>query len=278
MTPRLLAAAVALVLLAGCTGNTPDPAPSSSPSPSPSADVPSPTASPATAAPRPSTGACYALTYTEALESTSSVRPGKCKRPHTARTFFVGTVDAVVDGHLLAVDSARVQDAIAAACPQRLGRYLGGDQEARRLSMLRAIWFSPSIEQSDAGQNWFRCDVIALAGDQALARLGGDLKGVLDTSEAADFAMCGTADPESARFERVICSAPHTWEAVATVDADQKTFPGPQKLRTDGKAACEDPARAVAPDPLTVTWSYEPPTLQQWRGGQHYGVCWVPSS
>ena len=37
-------------------------------------------------------------------------------------------------------------------------------------------------------------------------------------------------------------------------------------------------ARAVAPDPLDFRWGYEWPTLEQWRAGKRYGVCWAPES
>ncbi len=277
MIRRTLLVLAFLVGLGGCTGEDPDPKPSSAPS---ATFTPSPAAAPATAAPRPANGSCFALSYEEAVASTTEVAATRCKAPHTARTFHVGTIEAVVDGHLLAVDSAQVQDAIATECPQRLGRYLGGDEETQRLSLLRAIWFSPSIEASDEGENWFRCDVIALAGDEELAPLKGPLKGALATENS--FGMCGTADPESVAFERVICSAPHTWQAIASVDAPGRDvpgrdFPGLRSLRDDGTVACEDPARAVAPDPLTVTWSYEPPSRLQWQAGQQYGICWVPT-
>lgn len=273
---RTLVALVVLVSLAGCT--TPDPDPDTDPTPSSTPSSTS-TAAPATPAPRPAKGLCYQLRYADAVASTTEVEPSSCKSEHTARTFFVGTVDAVVDGHLLAVDSRQVRGQIAATCPEQLARYLGGSEQTRRLSMLRAIWFSPSIDQSDEGQDWFRCDVIALATDEELAPLDGRLKGVLEGDVGADrFGMCGTADPEEADFQRVICSQTHSWEAVATIDAAGQDFPGSGQLGSHGKVACEDPARALAPDPLTVTWSYEAPTRQQWRAGQHYGICWMPES
>jgi len=275
---RTLAGLAALAALTACTAEDPGPT-GPSPSDTPSATATTPTAAPATAAPRPENGRCYRLTYADAVAPTTEVGATRCRAAHTSQTYFVGTIDAVVDGHLLAVDSRRVQDAIAADCPRRLGRYLGGTAEDLRLSMLRAIWFSPSIDASDAGQDWYRCDLIALAGDERLATLGDDLQGALGRDDAADrFGMCGTADPEDPDFQRVICSTTHRWEAISTVDATGTDYPGAGRLRTDGKAACEDPARAVAPDPLTVTWSYEPPTRRQWRAGRHYGICWVPTA
>jgi hypothetical protein len=270
----LVAMATLSSTVAGCDSGGPKPTADPTPTTTPSSTV-----APATKAPRPVKNLCYAFSYVDAVASTTDVEPTSCKDDHTSRTFNVGTIDAVVDGHLLAVDSRQVRDEIAAQCPRRLGRFLGGSEEDRRLSMLRAVWFSPTIEESDAGQNWYRCDVIALAGDEELDPLGGRLKGVLDRAGAVDrYGMCGTADPEQSDFQRVICSAEHTWQAIATIDAKGQDYPGVARLRADGKPACEDPARVVAPDPLTVTWSYEPPTRDQWKSGQHYGICWAPAS
>ena len=39
--------------------------------------------------------------------------------------------------------------------------------------MLRAVWFTPTVAQSDRGADWFRCDVIAVAGTEKLAPLTG---------------------------------------------------------------------------------------------------------
>jgi hypothetical protein len=274
MMRKALIVLMALAGLSACDSAAPEPEAEPSPTQTTSSTV-----LPAPTAPRPHVGRCYAFTYDDAVASTTDVKPTSCKHDHTAVTYYVGTVDAVVDGHLLAIDSRRVREEIATRCPQRLARYLGGSKEDQRLSMFRAVWFSPTIEQSDDGQDWYRCDVIALARDEELAPLGRHLDGVLEGEGAADrYGMCGTSDPEKKSFQRVICSADHAWRAIATVDAKGRHYPGARRLRADGKSACEDPARAVAPDPLTVTWSYEPPTREQWGAGQHYGICWVPAA
>ena len=81
-------------------------------------------------------------------------------------TYAVGTARPVVDGHLLAVDSDAVRAAGREALPARSSRR---SSAARRdapaaVSMLRPVWFTPTVEQSDAGADWYRCDVIAVAG------------------------------------------------------------------------------------------------------------------
>ena len=133
----------------------------------------------------------------------------------------------MLDGHLIAVDSSRVQDQVATSCPEQFARFVGGTEDERRLSMLRTVWFTPTVEESDTGANWYRCDVIALAADEQLAPLTGILQGVLTRSDGRDrYAMCGTAEPGTPEFSRVICSAEHSWRAIATVPFEEGKYPG----------------------------------------------------
>lgn len=274
MTRLLACAGVLLVLLTGCSS---DSEPTAAPTPTETSSEPS--ATPTTAQPvrRPGARDCYRLAYAVAVAPTTTAKPADCTDTHTAMTFHVGTLDTIVNGHLLAVDSDRVQEQVARECPRRLPGFIGGTLEARRLSMLRTVWFTPTVEESDAGADWFRCDLIALAGDGELARLTGRLAGVLGTETGRDrYAMCGTAEPGTDPFERVVCSAPHIWRALRTVPLGPGKYPGEAKVRTAGETPCEDAGRNAADDPLNFRWSYEWPTAEQWGSGQTYGFCWAP--
>ncbi len=273
---------VLLAVLSACSGGA-GPSPSTSPSPS-STGAPSPspepsgTARPARAAerPAPEVGACHRLTFAGALAPTT--RPGSvdCDRTHTARTIDVGRLRTVEEGHLLAVDARRVREQPADRCPAALADFVGGSRDDRRLSMLRTVWFTPTVAASDRGADWYRCDVIAVAADQRLAPLTGRLAGVLDGPRAARWAMCGTAAPDTVDFRRVVCSRPHTWRAISVVDLTGPTYPGTATARARGQAPCESAGREAAADPLDFEWGYEWPTRAQWRAGQTYGRCWAP--
>jgi hypothetical protein len=270
----VLATAAITLLLAGCSGGDDEPDP---PAASPSV---SRTPSPPAAAPLPKpprVGACHRLDYTEAVAPTTDVAPVACTRTHTSQTFAVGALDAVVDGHLLAVDSRRVRNQVAQTCPKRFAAFIGGSADDRRLSMRRPVWFTPTVEQSDAGESWYRCDAVALAADERLAPLGGRLDGVLDQADGRDrYAMCGTAAPGTPGFERVICSADHAWRAVETVPFAGERYPGVEKVRAAGDDQCRDAGADAADGALDYKWGYEWPTARQWRAGQRYGLCWVP--
>jgi hypothetical protein len=269
-----LLALVAVASSGACSGD--QPGPQSRPSTSSS---PSPTATPTTAlpVPTPPRRACYRLDYDAAVAPTSDASPVPCRRPHTSQTYAVGRLATLVGGHLLAVDSDRVQARVAATCPRRFAAYVGGSVEQQHLSMLRAVWFTPTVEESDGGADWYRCDAIAVAGDERLARLTGRLAGVLDTEAGRDrYGTCGTAEPGAEDFTRVICSADHAWRAIATVEFTGNRYPGVAAARERGQGPCEDAGRAVADDALDFQWGYEWPTADDWAAGRHFGLCWAP--
>jgi len=261
------AALLAVTGLAACSGGDDEgTAPREEPSTQTTAPPPEP---------GPVTGACYALPYDAAVAPTSDVAPVDCGQPHTSVTFAVGAIDAVVDGHLLAVDSERVQSQVSSACPAQLLTYLGGTLTHLRLSMIRSIWFTPTVEQSDAGAGWYRCDAVVLDGASRLADLDGDLSGALAGSVPDRYAMCGTAAPDAPDFERVRCSDKHSWRAIDVIAFDGADYPGVKAVRAAGRTRCEDAAAEVADDPLTFKWGYEWPTKEQWAMGQKFGRCWT---
>lgn len=265
--------AAAALLLAGCAGSG-----SSGPDAGPTPVLHSPNASPTeTITPKPKpppvVHSCYRMAYDEALAPTSDKRPVPCTQTHTAVTFYVGTFDKHVP-----VDGTQVHRLESTVCPRRFATYAGGTVDDRRLSMLRAVWFTPTVAQASKGAHWFECAAIALRGDQTLALLSGPVQGVLTHPVSRDhYALCGTAQPGTAGFQQRICAAPHTWKALRTVVFTAGRYPGEAHVRSAGQAPCKDAGRAVASNPLDYQWSYQWPDLQQWKAGQTYGVCWAPS-
>lgn len=281
---RVAGALVAASLLAGCPGDPgrdalpakPDPTVSADPegarSPQPSATTQPPTPPPG--------GGCYRLGFAELAEPTSVDDPVPCAWRHTTQTIHVGELDTVVEGHSVSVNSEHVRAQLDRVCPRRMAGFLGGTREERRLSRFEAVWFSPSLELADHGADWFRCDVVALAGREHLLRLPPPrrLQGALDREGAlASYGLCGTAAPGSPDFTRVICDRPHRWRAISTIPlAGGQEYPGQAEVRRAGDADCRDEARARAEDPLQFRYGWEWPGRDQWEAGQHYGYCWVP--
>lgn len=285
MTRALACSLLALSVLTGCVGGsgTPSAERDTTPSVSPSASVSASVAPSESAAlrpvPRPVARACYRLTFNQALSPVTRVAPSPCDRTHTARTLFVGTVGDLVEGRVGSIDSPRVQRGVAQECPRRFADFLGGPEQARRLSMFRPVWFTPTLGEAEQGQDWYRCDVIALAGEGELLPLEGRLEGLLGrTSWKPTYGLCATASPGTPSFRRVACGRRHSWRALSTVPFTAKAYPGEAVVRSRGDEPCAEAARAVAADPLDFEWGFEWPTAEQWGDGVRWGVCWAPEA
>ncbi len=278
---RMAAALACAALVAGCSG--PSSSPSADPSPSGSASAsstPSEAATPAVVPRAPRAKACYRLTGAELTKPTNASTPVPCASRHTAQTIYVGTLDMVVDGHSVAVDSATVQKQLSTTCPRKLAAYVGGSATARDLSRFNVVWYSPTLEQSDQGADWFRCDLIAFAAQDQLAALPGTarLKGVLGSAAALDeFGLCGTSAPGARGFQRVICGRGHTWRAIDTIGLPGgPRYPGTATVRKAGDSDCKDLAQARSDNSLKYRYGWEWPTREQWDRGQRFGYCWIP--
>lgn len=263
-----LAGCLAMAVLAtGCT--SPSAAPADEPSPSPSETVPP------DPGPTPKVAECHDLTFRQAVAVVGRTAPTACRRKHTAQTYFVGRLRLETPaGRTRRVDSDAAQRQARTTCQARLPRHLGVTPRELRLTMAQAVWFTPSPTRAEAGADWFRCDVVAVAGPRALQQLPRRTKG---WGDAPVLAMCATAAPGNAAFRRVGCGAQHSWVAVATVDIPGKKLPSQAAVADRMEAPCGDVARARADDPLDFTWTQEIPTRQQWDAGQRYGICWVPA-
>ncbi len=278
---RLLGALLLVALVALVTGCSPDHAsPTTSPTTStPPATTPSPTDSPSASpapspGPRPVKNGCHRMSFAQAVAPVVSGKDLSCAKPHTSQTFKIGRLSLVSSGHLVAVDSPSVQSAVAASCRSLLGPHVGASPTQLRLSMVQTVWFTPSVADAAAGADWFRCDVVALARAGRLALLPRTSAGMAGSSD--NFAMCGTASPAAASFERVPCSARHAWVAVSAVPLPGKTYPSVAAATAQMQSACRSAARSRADDPLDFTWSEERPSREQWDAGRRYGICWAP--
>jgi hypothetical protein len=221
----------------------------------------------------PEVGECRDLSFRQAVAVVGRTETVPCRRRHTAETYFVGRLDLrTASGSTRRVDSRAAQRQVRTTCAARLPRHLGRTPRELRLSMVQAVWFIPSPAKAEAGADWFRCDVVAVASPRQLLRLPRRTKGW-----DAVPAMCATAAPGTRGFRRVSCGAPHAWRAVSTVDIPGRTLPGAKAIAGRMESPCRDAARSSADDPLDFSWSQESPTQEQWDAGQRYGICWVPA-
>ncbi|WP_148045038.1 septum formation family protein [Nocardioides marmorisolisilvae] len=234
----------------------------------------------AAAAPKaPRVGSCYQLDVRSALKATSSRPAVSCSHRHTAVTVAVGTVQPVVDGHLLALDSTLVQRQIADRCRRAVDAHVGGSLRDQRLSRIQAVWFNPTTAQADRGALWYRCDLVISSGPRTFAALPRKTHGMLRAQGAMSrWGTCGTASPAAKHFQRVLCSARHTWRARAATTLPAGTAYLSTKAGRTADARCRAVAAKLSPKSSKLRWAFEWPTRDQWQSGQRYGLCWTPDA
>ena len=208
---------------------------------------------PARPAPRPRAGACYRLTYDEAVAPTTQAEPGRLP-PAAHRdgpsTSAPSTPSSTATCSPSTPDGSRRQ--VAADCPRRFAPLRRRHARAtRRLSMLRAVWFTPTRRAVRR-----RRRLVPLRRDRGggRGRAGAARRPARGRARHAPtgrdrYGMCGTAEPGADGFERVICCA----AALLAGDRDRRrsrveTYPG--------EAASARPARPLrgrrpAPSPPT---------------------------
>lgn len=248
-------------------------------SPSAKKTIQAPPASPVHPAPPPRVGACYLLNVAAALQLSSSSPAVPCRGRHTAVTVAVGHVNLGPVGHRVPIDAPSVQRQIAASCRAAVARYAGGNQEARRLSRIQAVWFSPSAAQSRLGAHWYRCDLVAAGNRTGFSPLPARSRHLLAAPGALTrFGTCGTAAPGTRSFARVGCTQRHRWRARASIDLPAGTrYLSPGATKKAG-SRCRDIEARRAVSLTRLRWSFEWPTRAEWASGQRYGLCWTPDS
>src|SRR4029079_5639964 len=102
--------------------------------------------------PPPGPRTCYRLRHDDALAPTHEQKSGPCTGKHTAITFFVGHFDPK-----LAVDGDPVHRLESTACPRRFATFVGGRVDDRRLSLLRTVWFTPTVDAAAIGAHQIQC-------------------------------------------------------------------------------------------------------------------------
>ena len=86
-------------------------------------------------------------------------------------------------------------------CPASWPSSSAAPRRQRRLSMLRAVWFTPTVEESEPGAEWYRCDAIARRRPttaRAARAADAGRRARHARGAATAFGMCGTAAPATA--------------------------------------------------------------------------------
>lgn len=253
-----------VVVASACGTATPHAAPKPRPMPPP---------------PAPAVGVCRILTFAAAAAASDSSPAMPCARRHTAVTVSVGALVSKTHLKTLNINSPAVQQLLTVSCPKAVAAYVGGSSGVFALSQIQAVPFVPTPAQIAKGANWYRCDLVVLAGAHTLAPISGTMRHALVPTTALNrWGTCGTAVPSSRTFRRVLCSAHHSWRAVALIRIPRRSAYLSKTTSRAASLACRKIAAKAAHGALKYSWSFQWPNPQEWRAGQRFGLCWLPRS
>ena len=126
--------------------------------------------------------------------------------------------------------------------------------------------------------------MIAVTGDRT-----GSPSSTATSSEAlakpagrAEFGMCGTAEPGTPAFTRVLCREDHTWQAISVIDladtAKDGGYPGEKRSGTPARTPAPTPPARSPRTRSTTSGATSGPPKDQWQAGQTYGRCWASAT
>ena len=159
--------------------------------------------------PAPS-GSCRRLSYDEALAPTDSDRSSAARQPHTGGRTPSGA-RTVVGGHLVAVDSARVQEQVAAGLPAQAGgvprRHA---DDALRLTMLRPSGSRPASSSPTPGRTGTAATSSRSPATTGWRGSAARSRGPRRPPTARTTACAARPPPDDPAFRRVLCrGGPH---------------------------------------------------------------------
>lgn len=255
----VLPVAAALLLLAGCGGQDPDPGVDPD-----QVDAVEP----------PQLGTCRPLTPADVARPSNATRTVSCEDPHTAVTIAVGELppalaDAGYDDPALGRFAYRT-------CSEAFMTHLGADESLVMRTVLNWAWFRPSEKAWGEGARWYRCDLVG-GGPQSVAYV--DLPPVtrnLLLKPEDRWLVCANG-PTVTGSVKIPCSQPHTWRAVTTIKLGEPEddYPGDRVVEVRTRDYCSDSVGAWLGYPVDYDFGYTWFHRAEWEAGNRRSVCWA---
>lgn len=216
----------------------------------------------------------YRASGTKAQAATAPAVP--CEGPHTAQTFYVGSLPEGFGVPDRANAKARLR-AARACTPEAMHTYVGLTNTAIP-SRFQIVTVFPTKAQWEAGERWMRCDVVLRGGTQ-YTRFSGSAQQLVASTPRAQFDFCTPSVPGSRTKSAYPCTKPkRNWIMVAERDLGNvaSNFPGSRIVERKAKRICEKIASRYTVRKTFYPWWAIWPTRFGWQDGDRTAQCFVP--
>jgi len=213
--------------------------------------------------PKPTVGTCYNYGWTAYGAWSQTGKKVSCSTAHTAKTIALGTLVAGTTRTAASLTREANYSHMVKTCVRALRDKLGSTYSKRNQSAYTTAFFVPNVEQFNAGQRWFRCDVV-LPGKDTLKNLPTNrakfLEGVSLTQRTRGCMSSTYAGPYS-------CLSSHTYKSISAFKKAGTTYPTTASFE-----------RAVGLNCPARTRAYSKPSKYEWQTGDHWVVCYERNS
>jgi hypothetical protein len=231
---------------------------------------------PAPASAEPQVGACYSYKAAVLTETSTPAPAVDCATPHTAETYYVGTVPAS-----FGLPSEASKPKILAAgrpCTVRAMNSYLGLQDRALPSRFRTVVLFPTDDQWAAGERWVRCDVV-LQGGLQLKPITGTAAALVAAAPAEQFDFCTPQEPNARATAAYPCLRPKkNWIKVLDQElgGPGSSFPGTSTVERKTRALCEKQGKKWDGKEDFPGWWAIWPTQAGWKEGKRSAQCFVP--
>lgn len=219
----------------------------------------------------PEVGQCRYVAATDLTAPDNDAPVLDCTSPHTAQTYAVGTLPA----SLVEVTDPGIDLWLYRRCAGGFQKFTGADESRALRSTLTWAWWRPDPDSWDAGDRWFRCDVISAL--DPLAELPRTTKNALADPTDDTWSVCAVGEALDDSATRVPCSDDHTWRAATTIKLGEPTdpYPGDRKVASMSQQYCSSSISAWLGYPVGYEVGYTWFGASEWKAGNRRAVCWA---
>ena len=215
--------------------------------------------------------------YKRQIGKTSTAAPAiGCESPHTAETYFVGTL-----AEAFGLPSGSTQPARLSAgrpCTVAAMNAHLGLTEQKLPSRFRTVVLFPTDDQWNAGERWMRCDVV-LQGGLELKSFSGTAAALVAATPRDIFNFCTPAEPNAVKTAAYPClDRKKNWIKVLDQElgGPGSKFPGTTSVERSTRRLCEKMGKKYDGKVTYPGWWAIWPTSRGWKEGRRSAQCFVP--
>ena len=224
----------------------------------------------------PAVGQCYDYRAAVLKEVSTPAPAVDCATPHTAETYFAGTLPTSFG----LPSKASLAKRLGAAKPctvKAMNAYLGIPDRVLPSRFLTVTLF-PTDEQWGAGERWVRCDVV-LQGGLQLRTFTGTVTALVAATDPEQFDFCTPQEPNARATAAFPCTNPKkNWIKVLDreLGGPGSSFPGSSTVERKTRTLCEKQGKTWAGKEKFPGWWAIWPTQVGWKEGRRSAQCFVP--